>query len=126
MSAHHQKFVATAKRLIDKHGRMVQFEIVSSQPQESDRPWWGTAAAPVVIGPLKAAFVPFRGFEFGSLFEQKSLFKECDEICLVSGGQGDLELAHFLVDEGRKFKIEWVQRLRPGTVTVLYAFGVMR
>lgn len=124
--SNHQNFIALALRLIAKHGRDVTFKVLSSTAADADKPWRGTATAPTVIGPLKAVFVPFRGYEFGSEYTDTSLFKEVEEVCLVAGGQGDLETAHLLTDGGKELKIEWVQRLRPGDQTVLYAFGVDR
>lgn len=122
----HQKFVDLALRLIAKNGRDVSFEVLSSTPVDATKPWRGTGTAPTTIGPVKAVFVPFRGFEFGSVFTDSELFKEVEEICLVAAGQGNLETAHLLSDGGKKYKIEWAQRLRPGDQTVLYAFGVNR
>lgn len=121
--ADHQKFVALALRLIAKHGRNVSFKVLDSTPDDVDRPWRGSTDAPTIIGPLKGVFLPFRGFEFGSLFNDQNLIKEVQQVCLVAGGQGDLETAHILVS-GADFKIEWVQRLRPADQTILYAFGV--
>lgn len=120
----HQKYIATALRLIAKHGRNVTFKVLSSTPADTDKPWRGTASAPTPIGPLKAVFVPFRGFEFGSEYTDTALFKECEQVCLVAGGQGDLETAHLITDNGKDYKVAWVQRLKPGDQTVLYAFGV--
>ena len=122
----HQHFTDVALRLIKKHGRNVTFKTVSPVPVDVTKPWKGTNTAPISIGPLKAAFVPFRGCEFGSVFNDTQLFKECDEICHVAGGQGDLETAHVVVDRTKDFKIEWVQRLYPGDQKILYAFGVNR
>jgi hypothetical protein len=122
----HQKFIDTAVRLIAKHGRDTSFEVISSTPANPDMPWRGTNTPPLVIGPLKAAFVPFRGFTFGSEYLDNQLFKECDEVCLVGGGQGELETAHMVMDGAVTFKVEWVQRLRPGDQTILYAIGVTR
>lgn len=120
----HQRFIDLALRLIAKHGRDVNFKVVSPVAADADKPWRGTATPPETIGPLKAVFVPFRGFEFGSVFKDIALFKEVEQICLVAGGQGDLETTHLLTDSSKDYKVEWVQRLRPGDQTVLYAFGV--
>lgn len=120
----HQRFITLALRLIAKHGRDVTFKVISSTPADSDKPWRGTAAPPAPIGPLKAVFVPFRGFEFGSEFTDNALFKEVEQICMVAGSQGSLETTHLISDSGKDYKVEWVQRLRPGDQTVLYAFGV--
>lgn len=122
----HQKFVDFALRLINKHGRDVTFKVISSVEADATKPWRGTATPPTVQGPFKAAFVPFRGFEFGSQFFDTDLVKEVEEVCLCAGGQADLELAHYLVDHGKDFKIEWVRRLYPGDQKILYAFGVNR
>ena len=120
----HQKFAALALRLIAKHGRNVTFKTISSTASNMDKPWRGTSTSPSQIGPLKAVFVPFRGFEFGSVFNDTALFKDVEQICLVAGGQANLETTHLITDSGKDYKVEWVQRLRPGDQTVLYAFGV--
>ena len=122
--SNHLKFIALALRLIAKHGRNVTFKVINSTPADADKPWRGTATPPTQIGPLKAVFVPFRGFEFGSEFTDNALFKEVEQICMVAGGQGNLETTHLITDSGKDYKVEWVQRLRPGDQTVLYAFGV--
>lgn len=120
----HQKFVATALRLIAKHGRDVNFKRLSSTEANVDKPWRGTSLSPVSFGPFKAVFVPFRGLDFGSLYLDSSLFKEVEQVCLCAGGQADLETMHIITDSSKDYKIEWVRRLRPGDQTVLYVFGV--
>lgn len=122
----HQKFVALALRLIAKHGRNVNFKRISSTETDADKPWRGTNLPAASFGPFKAVFVPFRGFEFGSEYFDSALFKEVEQICLCAGGQADLETMHIVTDTSKDYKIEWVQRLRPGDQTVLYAFGVGR
>lgn len=122
----HQKFIDLALRLIAKHGRDVTYKVISSTPSDPTKPWRGTTTPPTVLGPFKSVFVPFRGYEFGSEFEDSQLFKEVKEICMCAGAQADLETAHLLTDNGVDYKIEWVQRLRPGDQTILYAFGVDR
>lgn len=124
--ADHQKFVNLALRLIKKHGRMTSFRIVSNASANPDKPWQGTATAPESVGPLPAVFLPFRGFEFGSLFTTGDLNKEVDEICMVAGDPEGIEHAHVVIDEGKDYKIQWVQRLRPADKTILYAFGINR
>ena len=124
--SNHQKFIDTALRLIAKHGRDTMFNTVSSALKNPEKPWQGTATADSVVGPLKAVYVPFRGFEFGSEFKDSQLFKEVEEICLVAGSKADLEKVDKIVDDGASYKVEWVQRLRPGNQTILYAMGVSR
>lgn len=124
--SNHAKFVVLADRLISKHGRVVTFKRINSTPADATKPWKGTSSPSISIGPLKAAFVPFRGFEFGSVFEDSELFKEVQEICLVSASGGDLETCHLVTDNGADYKIEWVQRLCPGDQKILYAIGINR
>lgn len=124
--ADHQKYVDLALRLITKHGRLVSLGVVSGTPVDVNKPWRGTDQAPVIMGPVMAAIVPFRGFEFGSLFEQQDMFKECDEICIIAGGQEEFENAHNVYDESKTYAVQWVQRLRPGPLTILYAIGINR
>lgn len=120
----HAKFAALAKRLIDKNGRNVTFKRLSPTPAVPAQPWRGNTTTPTSFGPFKAVFVPFRGFTFGSEFIDTSLFKEVELICMVAGGQADLETYHLITDSSKDYKIEWTQRLRPGDQTILYAFGV--
>ena len=122
--SNHQKFIDLALRLIAKHGRDTTFKRISPVEADPDRPWRGTETPSEEFGPFKAAFIPFRGFEFGSIFEDNSLFKEVELICLVAGGQADLETVHLVTDTMKDYKVEWIQRLRPGGQTILYAFGV--
>ena len=49
-----------------------------------------------------------------------------DEIYLVAGVPGvDLLACHKILD-GAERKVEWVQHLKPGDLTIMYAFGVNR
>lgn len=125
--ADHSKFTAMALRLIAKNGRLVDPQKVSLVPVDPVSPWKGTTQSPVSIaGPVMAAMLPFRGFEFGSYFEQTNLFKECEQIALIAGGQGEFEDAQLVLDEGRTYAVQWVQRLRPAQETILYAIGINR
>lgn len=125
----HEEFVELALELITEDGRRVDFIRKGTAPAAGSKPWQGTSglsSETVTIPNVPAVFVPFRGFEFGSEFLDVKMYKEVSEICLVPNIGVDLEGCHGILDEGREFRIEWIQRLRPGTTTVLYAFGVNR
>ena len=121
----HAKFVATATRLINKHGREVQLKVLSSHVADSTKPWKGVDTPPTAVS-VMAAFVPFRGFEFGSMFLDDELLKSVDEVCLVAANGTELEKSHIINDESVDYKIEWARRLKPGGQVILYAFGVNR
>lgn len=120
----HDKFVDLAKRLTTKHGRMVDFYKMANIDNPS-QPWKGTAKK-VLIGSYKVAFVPFRGYEFGAIFERDELFEGCSEVGLFAGWNDELDHATHVEDEGFMFRIEALRRLRPGPQTVLYAIGIQR
>lgn len=124
--ADHGKYVALAKRLIAKHGRDVTLKVISATHRDPDQPWLGTNQPPTVLGPLKAAFVPFRGYEFGAMYEQDELFKNVNEVCLIAGEQAEIEFANTLTDEGKDYHIEGIRKLRPADRTIVYALAVNR
>lgn len=121
----HAKFVSLAQRLIDKHGRQVSVRTLSSTPTDGTKPWKNMTGAPTDVS-VKAAFVPFRGFEFGSMFIDDELLKRADQVCLIQGSVGDFESATQITDDGISYKIEWARRLKPGDQVIVYAFGVRR
>ncbi len=125
--ANHQKFLDIAVRLIDKHGRLVEFQTVSTLPKDPAKPWLGSAEAPVVIGEFMGVEVPYKGNDFGEEWSMATgLFKDVASVLLVAGQSVNLEECTLVVDEGHVTKIAWVQRLRPANLTVLYAFGLER
>lgn len=125
--ADHRKFLALAKRLIDKHGRDVTLTTISHQPIDPDQPWLGnTPDTDVVMGPFKAVSLPYKATDFGSVFGQSSLVVEGEEFFMIAGQPMELTDNHTLTDEGTPYRIRWVQRLRPADLTLLYAIGVER
>lgn len=124
--ANHQKFLNLATKLIKKHGRSMTFVKIVSGNTDPDKPWKGSGATDVTLATTIGAMVPFRGNDFGSLWQDFDLSKISDEVVLVAGVPGvDLLEAHKLLD-GPERKIEWVQHLKPGDLTIMYAFGVNR
>lgn len=124
--ANHTKFLNLATRLIKKHGRMMQFVKIDSPAPDPNRPWNGSDPVDVVLAESMGVMVPFRGNDFGSMWQDFDLSKISDDIILVAGIPGvDLLAAHKVVD-GLERKIAWVQHLMPADLTLLYAFGVNR
>lgn len=126
--ANHTKFLRLAQRLIAKHGRSVTFVQIVSESEDPETPWKGPVDGPqdVPLATTMGAMVPFRGNDFGSLWQDFDLSKTADEVLLVAGVPGvDLLQAHKVID-GLERKIEWVQHLKPADLTIMYAFGVNR
>ena len=124
----HDNAVALAKRLIAGHGRSVIMQQLGASATDPSRPWNGQSIPVVsVIEKVTAAFVPHTGSDLGKFFVSEELLKRCNEVGLVAGGtKNELSVFHQVVDGNRTFKLEWVQVLKPGTVNIVYAFGIMR
>ncbi len=121
----HDKYVALAKRLIAKHGRDLLFEFVQPGATDPDKPWKGPSPVPPVVkGPLKGVSVEYKSSDFGSKFLNEELFVHCTEVILVAGGQEVLEDCAIVIDDGERFGVKAIQRLRPGGQTILYAIGL--
>ena len=124
--ADHAKFAAIALRLIDKNGRLTNFNAMSDVPADPAKPWKGTSSAPTVLLSAMAAYIPSQGQDFGNTFIDDELLKSCDEVLLVAGGQADLTKCHTITDENVELKVNWIRRLKPADLTLLYAIGVSR
>lgn len=121
----HVKFLPFVTTMIEKHGRDVVFQELSNVPADSDKPWNGTNLIPIDLLTTKACFVPFRGFELGSNFIDEELLKRCDQVLLVAPTV-NLDNTSLIVDNGVQYKVDWIRRLKPAEVILLYAFGVTR
>ena len=126
--ANHSKFVTLAKRLIAKQGRQVTLQKLSNTATDASKPWLG-AGGQVVAETCNvfAAFVPYTGNDFGIAVKDEDLVKSTDQMALVA--QADVDLKDFtalLDSDGKQFKINWVQVLKPADEVILYAFGVCR
>lgn len=127
--ADHTEFLEMALELINENGRLVYPLDMAAELASPGQPWKGTKQAPVVMGNgqgVMAVALPFRGFEFGSYFEASDMFRECSQVLLIAGGQGEFETAKLVRDEGKEYTVAWVQRMRPADLTIMYAIGVDR
>lgn len=118
--------VALAQRLINKNGRSVTIQRLDATAADSNKPWRG-AGEPTVAQevPQKAVFLPSSGTDLGGLVTDDELLKRAEQVCLVAGDT-DLTGFNIISDDSIKWKIEWIQVLKPADVIVLYAIGVKR
>lgn len=118
------KLLATAKRLIDNTGRLVTFQALSARAVDGERPWLGSDDEIELATIVKATFVPATGGGFGQMIVDAELLKRSDFVALTSS-DADLTNTSVIIDtNGDRYKVDWAQVLKPGDITVLYAFGV--
>lgn len=121
------EILAIAVELIDDAGRDVVMQQLSATAADANKPWKGPGTATVASSVnTKACFVPPSGTDFGREFFDSELLKRCEQVALVAGNATDLSAFTTILDNNQRWKIEWVQELKPGDTTVLYAFGVKR
>lgn len=121
--------VELAQRLINAKGRDISLEVLSSTPEDINKPWKpGAAGIPTVATSysVKAVFVPAAGADLGKTFVDKELLKRCDEVMLVAGQTNDLTTCHRVLDGGKYWRIAWTKVLEPGDTKIFYAMGVVR
>lgn len=122
-------FVTLAQELIADAGRLVTVQKFLAAPKNTAKPWEGTSTdGPLVESEFDVfgAFVPASGTDLGQIVTDKELLKTVEQVVLVPGDEEHLETFTAMVDGEVRWKIEWAQVLRPGPLTVLYAFGVKR
>jgi len=130
---------ATAKRLIEKHGRTVTLYRSERTPANASQPWRGVpqgTAPEDTMGPVAVAFVPPSGSGFGKALidEEGQLTKAIDQVGLLAADSvaalspaptvTDPARYDRLVDGVHAYRIVSVGTLAPGTVTMLYVLGL--
>lgn len=119
---------ALALKLIQKNGKEITFQRLDATAADPEKPWKGPGA-PTVAQSVDTVGVslPHASFvDLGFLSVDDELLKRTEQVLLVPGGATDLESFTNVLDQGVRWRIEWVRTLKPATVTVLYAFGVKR
>lgn len=128
--ADHSKFLALARRLIDREGRSVTFGKLDASSADPERPWKTSGNNPAnLTGAVDciAVFLP-DGSGFGKGIEDNDLFKSSEQMLLVAPpttGE-DLGAHNVVIDGTRRWKINVTKELKPADLTVLFAMGVSR
>lgn len=123
----YNRALATAQRLIRQSGRLVAMQGVKTGPAAPDNPLAGPAAPPAPLTGIPATFVqPSSLQSLGASATLQKLFAECEQVAIVAPVTNDDYTAmKFLIDtDGITWKIERVEKLKPGMVTILYFIGV--
>lgn len=125
------KLAATAKRLIEKNGRVVSLFKRSTTPANASQPWRGATALDASGNPLNviACVVPAAGSGFGRRrVVDGELAEAFEQVALVAASSlpADTELERFstVVDGKRTWKIDAVDKLQPADVPLVYVLGL--
>jgi hypothetical protein len=128
----HDNAVATALRLIRKHGRTITVTKGSDTPTSAAQPWRGsddeytTTLADSRVE-TKGVFVhPSSVSDFGFLETSEfSLHKRGTKLCLVAAsGLADLSSHEGIQDGDELWRIENIHVLKPGDTIIMYVFEV--
>lgn len=122
------RLVATVRRLIDATGRVVTFETLSATPTDTAQPWKGPAAPTVASSSQqRGTFVPPSGTDFGIDWIKEDLLQRCMQVCLTYPATGyDMNNCTSITDGGVRWRVQWVQVLKPADTELLFTVGVSR
>lgn len=122
----------TVKRLINKFGREIILRKLDGFSQYPDEPWLG-AADPVssadTISLYGVAVPPSSLAKLGFDATTNDFIKDLKEILIVEPGENDpenIELYNTVLDGTSEYKIMFIEKLRPATLTLLYFIGLAR
>lgn len=131
------KSAATAKRLIEKNGRLVQLLKANTAPDNPAEPWLGNSNAPSTgeggdSRDVKVAFVPPSGSGLGRSVVQalSGNGKRLDEIGLIASASlpagVNLEGFDRVRDGSDIWQIVGMHHLKPADVSILFAIGLTK
>lgn len=127
MVTDYTEFVQLAQELIAENGRQVVLQKLEATALDAYKPWKGPGVPTVAsTETLMAVFVPASGSSLGRDIVNKELLGRVEQVALIAPTDVSLEDFHAILDDGVRWNIDWIQVLRPGTLTVLYVFGVKR
>lgn len=122
---------ATALRLIKDKGREITFLKFDDTPDNVAKPWaknsdLRTGPASVSTKLFATSIHPTDINVLGVRIRDNDLMKQLREILIIAPGtfQGDLKEYQELDDGDRRFRITFMEQLKPANVTVLWYAGV--
>ncbi len=131
MAKNYIKVAETALRLIKEAGREITFLKFDDTPDLTAKPWaknidLRTGPASVQTTLFATSVHPTDINVLGIRIRDDDLMKQLREILIIAPGtfQGDLKEYQELTDGIRRFRIAFMEQLRPANVTVLWYAGV--
>jgi len=117
------KSAKTAKRLIDKNGRLVTFIRNSRTPDDSNKPWGESDGASQTFDMI-CAFIDYKVREIDGesirVGDKKLLANAIDN------GDNKIEDFEFVQDGDTKWRIKFVNPTQPGDIVVMYEIQLRR
>lgn len=121
------KLAALAKTMIDGAGRPVTFVKLNRTPTDPAKPWRGNVdprGAPAATLTANAVFVePSSATKLGMSTTTSDLLKKSKAILLVATDT-ELEGYEEVIDGTSRKRILAVEKLKPGSTTLLYFVGI--
>jgi len=132
MAKDYNKIAETALRLIKNAGREITFLKFDNTPDDVAKPWakntdLRTGAASVETKLFAISMHPTNVSDLGIKIRDDDLLKQVREILVIAPGkafQGDLKEYQEVDDGVRRFRITFMEQLRPANTTVLWYAGV--
>jgi len=132
MAKDYNKIAETALKLIKESGRQVTFLKFDDTPDNAAKPWakntdLRTGSASVSTKLFAISVHPTDINVLGIRIRNEDLMSNLREILIVAPGkdfQGDLAEYQELDDGTHRFRISFMERLKPANTTVLWYAGV--
>ena len=121
-----------ASALIDEFGRSVTLVKFDETPADAAKPWRGDLTprlAPSDSVVVNGVFSDLSASKFGFNVDKLDFADRSDQVVLISPPTTvtqNLEEFDEIIDGTVRYKIEGVKILKPGSVRMLYIFGVSR
>lgn len=121
-----------ARRLVASKGRDVTFIRLDNTAADATKPWRGAAnsrATPEATAVVPSVFVPPSSMTaLGFSVVSEELVRRCNQIAICAPGSSstdELESFHEIIDfDTTRWKIVFVEILRPATTRIVYFVGV--
>lgn len=119
-------------QILDKGRAISLYKLSGDPPANVLKPWRGkgvqTKGTPVNtygVFAVPNTSIPTESRGLGFDWVDQDLLKRARHVCIVPAvGNPDLEGFHICSDGARDFTIIWGQCLQPGTVKLIYVFGL--
>lgn len=133
MAIDYAALAVTARELVEANGRQVTLRRLENAPSNALKPWRGatdpTSPADASATPYGVAVSPSSAQSLGMSTTDNDLVKKAEQIFIitpVSGETNDYSTFHELLDGAVPYRIIGVEKLKPGSTTLLYFIGVAR
>lgn len=121
----YESISAEVAEIIVATGRPIRLQRYSASADPA-MPWLNAGTVVSEFVDVTGTFAEAWGNEFGISWVKQDLLDRVRQICMVPGSAIAKEYLKFthIVDEGKEYAIEWGQVVQPGSLTLLYIFGI--